>query len=106
MAISRIRRSRADLYQNFIVRRPGLFNFSKLSAWEEPRSRHQQTKREKPQTPEDIVDCDSLAMQAKEKHRQCVPLRFVEYRKEIGAAQESQGSDVIQRIHKHDRDRH
>ena len=50
-------------------------------------------------------DKDSLTVQAKKQHAECVALRFVEDRKEIGAAEKSERGDIIQRIKKSNRGR-
>jgi hypothetical protein len=38
------------------------------------------------------------SMQIEEQHGQCAPLRFFEYRQEIGAAHEHQGCSVVQHV--------
>src|SRR6266478_3872372 len=39
-----------------------------------------------------------MVMQTEEQHGQGVPLRFLEYGQEIGAAHEHQGSSVVQHV--------
>jgi hypothetical protein len=39
-----------------------------------------------------------MVMQTEEQHGQGVPLRFLEYGQEIGAAHEHQGSGVVQDV--------
>src|SRR5439155_4842567 len=46
----------------------------------------------------DLVSNDATMMQTEEQHGEGVALRFVEYGEEIGATNEQEGSDVVQRV--------
>jgi hypothetical protein len=47
-----------------------------------------------------------MVPQTEEQHGQCVPLRFVEYGKEIGSARDHEGRSVAHHPNKDDDGRH
>src|SRR5439155_20402284 len=63
------------------------------------------TKGKEPHAPKDFVDRNSLAVQSNKQISQCVALRFIEDRKEIRAAEESQRGNIVERVEKTDRRR-
>src|SRR5439155_6376576 len=63
------------------------------------------TKGKEPHAPKDFVDRNSLAVQSNKQISQCVALRFIEDRKEIRTAEESQRGNIVERVEKTDRRR-
>src|ERR1700684_3242098 len=59
---------------------------------QESRPVHQQPEGKEPKTPKQFGNNQSAAMQIEEQHSEGIPLRFFDDREEVGAADESQGS--------------